>query len=70
MTSIRSSRYFGPDMMRRALQSALAATATYLLTRTLNVQGAFPGKRRRLLICFQLDGLKFPGRRSSILACG
>ena len=27
-------------------------------------------KRRRRLTCFQLDGLKLQGSRSSILACG
>ncbi|WP_410219558.1 FUSC family protein [Paracoccus sp. (in: a-proteobacteria)] len=41
MKFIPRSRYFGPDMVRRAVQSALAATATYLLMRSLNLQEAF-----------------------------
>ena len=35
-----------------------------------NIAAAVGSKRRRRLTCFQLDGMKFQGSRSSILACG
>lgn len=50
MNFILQSRYFGPDMMRQALQSALAATLTYLLMRSLNLQEAFLGILSAVLI--------------------
>ena len=65
-------------VLRRPVESALYCLVDYqALLRMRGILISMNGrgncsdsKRRRRLTCFQLDGLKFQGSRSSILACG